>query len=99
MQLEINDEEYRKFFGFFIKANNIMKNPKFKKTDYGFRTFTNLDLGNWKLFKSKNQIVKHRTVEKLLHGEYVKCLEETVYKIIKYPNKIKATFVELKTIC
>ena len=92
------NDDYRKIFGFFLKAKKVAKNPKFKKTNYGYKTFDSLALGNWKIFKNKNQIVKHKTIKEFRHGEYHELLEETIFNIVQFPNEIKIIPIAVKVI-
>ena len=77
---------------YFLKKNGV--NKKFRSCDYGYRTYDK----SWKLFKSKLQIVHHRTVECFEHGEYVSKLEETVYLIKQAVDSVSVTFAYKKLI-
>lgn len=84
--------EIRKIFGYFLNAKGI-KN-KFCKAAYGYRTYDS----TWKIFKEKNQIVRHKHIKVLEHGEYTNKLEERIYNIVRNPNAIDMTCVAVRLI-
>ncbi len=72
-----NKIKWNKLFAIFLTKNGISI-PKFKKTDYGFRTYDNV----WKLFKNTLQITK-TTYEEIYNGyDYDKQLSESKYQVV-----------------
>jgi len=62
-------------FAFFLSHKGIT--PKFRKTDYGYRTFNSM----WKAFKESMTITKIETVKVYNGYDYDTSLEETKYRI------------------
>jgi len=89
---KLTQEESRKFFAYFLKA--IKVNVKFRKTDYGYRTYDN----QYKIFINQNRIVRHRTVRVWSIYEYVNKLEEKSYSINKEVGRIVANYIGISLI-
>ena len=92
MNNQQHDIEFNKLFGFFLNKKGIA--PKFKKTEYGYRTYN----GAWKLFVNSLSIT-HIKPAKVYNGyDYDNGIEETKYEIIKKPHSIDVHFLYTKLI-
>jgi len=78
-------EEARKMFAYFLKEIGV--EVKFKKTDYGYRTYDN----QWKIFINQKKIVRHRNIRVWETYEYVNKLEELSFMLSKETDCIRAT--------
>ena len=87
-----NEIPFNKLFGFFLNKKQIT--TKFRKTEYGFRTFN----GAWKLFENSMSIT-HTKPAKVYNGyDYDNGLEESKYKIVKREKSIDVIFLYTKLI-
>jgi len=80
----LTQEEARKLFAFFL--GKIGVEVKFRKTDYGYRTYDS----KYKIFIEKNRIVRHRNVRIWKVFEYRYMLEELVFEIVRTDGFISA---------
>ena len=79
-------EECRKIFAYFLNAKEIKQD--FRRESYGYRTYNN----TWKIFVDQKIIVKHTYMQAYIDGEYVSKLQERIYKIERFTDRIKMTF-------
>ncbi len=86
------DLEFNKIFGFFLKQKGII--AKFKKTDYGYRTYDN----KWKLFKASASIMNIKPAKVYNGYDYDNGIEETKFQILQKVDKISIAFVYTKLI-
>jgi len=87
------DIEFNKVFGFFLKHKGVLKS-KFKKTDYGYRTYDN----KWKLFERTSSISFMKPIRVYNGCDYDDEIEETRFQIIKSLEKISIEFLYTKII-
>lgn len=87
-----DESQLNKIFGFFLNKKGVI--PKFRKTEYGYRTYNNA----WKLFKNTLSIT-HIKPTKVYNGcDYDNGIEETKYQILKRETSIDIVFLYTKII-
>ena len=79
-------EECRKIFAYFLNAKEIKQN--FRRESYGYRTYNN----SWKIFVNQRIIVRHLYTQVYVNGEYKTRLQEKIYKIERFTDRIKMSF-------
>lgn len=87
-----DEAQLNKIFGFFLNKKGVV--PKFRKTEYGYRTYDNA----WKLYKNTLSII-HTKPAKVFNGyDYDKGIEESKYQILKRETSIDVVFLYTKLI-
>lgn len=85
-------ENLNKVFAYFLTKIGV--EPKFRKTEYGYRTYN----GAWKLFGDSLSIV-HSKPAKVFNGyDYSSGIEESKWQIIKKERSIDIVFLYKKLI-
>lgn len=78
--------EFNKIFAYFLKHSGI--EPKFRKTNYGYRTYDN----KWKLYEGSLSIIRSVPAKVYNGYDYDHGIEETKYKIVQKPDMVSMIF-------